>query len=530
MSDKDNTKSFEELQKQIQSMFRNMGPKSGFVHQSQASSESPDDQKGSLDDDEKNAEEILNRIRDFKLKPREVCSYLDRYVVKQDEAKKVLSVAICDHYNHVRQCLEDPKLKDLDYAKQNIVLLGPTGVGKTYLVRRIARLIGVPFVKADATKFSETGYVGHDVEDLVRDLVRLAEGNVQLAEYGIVYIDEIDKIASKNNGGYRDVSGRGVQINLLKLMEETDVSLQGQNDLAGQMEVMMDLVNKTGAKRNRTINTGHILFIVSGAFVSLADSIKKRMKGGQIGFSHAQENDDDKHEYLNFAQTKDFIDYGFEPEFIGRLPVRVACEPLSAMDLEEILLQSEGSILSQYRSDFGGYGIEFNETPAAISEIARLASQENTGARGLMTVIERVFRNYKFELPSTAVKSFSMTEEMISNPDDTLSKMLQENLSSQNREPLREEVRNFAEKFKEIHGLPLKFRKDAVEALVDISISSGKSIEDICGDKFRDYEFGLKLIARNTKKSSFDITKKVIEAPDKELSKWVVSSFKNPSS
>ncbi|RME72960.1 MAG: AAA family ATPase, partial [Verrucomicrobia bacterium] len=136
--------------------------------------------------------ETLERIREFNLKPREIRDYLDRFVIRQDEAKKVISVAICDHYNHVRRCIEDPRLRERDYAKQNILILGPTGVGKTYLMRNVAKLIGVPFVKADATKFSETGYVGGDVEDLVRDLVRAADGDVELAQYGIIYIDEID--------------------------------------------------------------------------------------------------------------------------------------------------------------------------------------------------------------------------------------------------------------------------------------------------------------------------------------------------
>src|SRR5947207_7377871 len=176
---------------------------------------------------------------EFKYKPREVKEYLDRFVIKQDEAKKVLSVALCDHYHHVRLALEGQESSN--FAKQNIILVGPTGVGKTYLIRSAADLIGVPFAKADATKFSETGYVGGDVEDMVRDLLRLAEGDVSRAQYGIIYIDEIDKIAAANEMTGRDVSGRGVQTNLLKLMEETEVPARSPNAIAGQIQAMLDL-------------------------------------------------------------------------------------------------------------------------------------------------------------------------------------------------------------------------------------------------------------------------------------------------
>ena len=272
------------------------------------------------------SEEILKKISKFSMKPREIRDYLDKFVIKQDEAKKVLSVAICDHYNHIRRCMENPALAEREYAKQNILILGPTGVGKTYLMRTIAKLIGVPFVKADATKFSETGYVGSDVEDLVRDLVKAADGDVDVAQYGIVYIDEIDKIASREGrAGGRDVSGRGVQINLLKLMEESNVNVVSPQDMMGQMQMAMSA--RSGKKPKRTINTRHILFIVSGAFDTLGEDIAKRMNRGVIGFADSAAEtggSDDPSDFLRFAKTSDFIKYGFEAEFIGRPPLRAS--------------------------------------------------------------------------------------------------------------------------------------------------------------------------------------------------------------
>src|SRR6185436_2373200 len=204
-----------------------------------------------------------------------------------------------------------------NYAKQNIILIGPTGVGKTYLIRSVADLIGVPFVKGDATKFSETGYVGGDVEDLVRELMRRADGDVERAQYGIIYIDEIDKIATASELRGRDVSGRGVQTNLLKLMEETEVPARSQNDIAGQMQAMFDF--QRGKKGASTINTKHILFIVSGAFDGLERIVRRRLRESTIGFA-ARGREIGDEQTFDHAMTRDFIDFGFEPEFIGRLP------------------------------------------------------------------------------------------------------------------------------------------------------------------------------------------------------------------
>ncbi len=524
MSSKDHDLTPEELQKRLHEMLR-QGGSPAFFHPLGHKAES-DAEGGGADEDAAaaRAKEVLKRIHQFNLKPREVRDYLDRFVVKQDEAKKVLSVAICDHYNHVRRCLDHPAFREREYAKQNVILLGPTGVGKTYLVRCIAKLIGVPFVKADATKFSETGYVGYDVEDMVRDLVRIGGGSVDLAQYGIIYIDEIDKIAAQPTTG-RDVSGRGVQVNLLKLMEETDVNLHSQTDLIGQMQAMMEM-QRGGRSPKRTINTRHILFIVSGAFDKLAEQIRQRVHQGRIGFQTARDEGEDDSDYLKQIETGDLIRYGFEPEFVGRLPVRVICESLDPKDLEEILLKSEGSILQQYKDDFAGYGdIELTATREAIAEIARQAHKEKTGARGLMTVLERALREFKFELPSTSIKALELNTQVIAEPRPALNALLKKNRSAQ-RGVLRDEVGKYAERFLSEHGLTLEFDDEAVDALVDLSVSTDKTIRALCEERFRNFQHGLTLVSRNTGRMTFTITRKAVENPDKELSAWVAESYK----
>lgn len=469
---------------------------------------------------------VLQRIRDFSLKPREVRDYLDRFVVQQEEAKKVLAVTVCDHYNHVRRCLENPEAVEQEYAKPNIILLGPTGVGKTYLMRCIARLVGVPFVKADATKFSETGYVGNDVEDIVRDLVRAADGSIEWARYGIIYIDEIDKIAGQQTAGGRDVSGRGVQINLLKLMEETEVNLHSQTDLIGQMQAIMEMQRQGGRSPSRTINTRHMLFIVSGAFDKLADIVRTRLERSRIGFAHdeaGQALDRREINYLPSVNTADFIQFGFEPEFIGRLPVRVVCDPLTSGDLEQVLVKSEGSVLLQFREDLQGYGITLHTTSDAIKAIARRAAEEKTGARGLMTVLERILRDFKFELPSTGVKHLEINADTVKDPGQVLQALLEQNRDSQ-IDLWKADVQQFAERFQLTHGLKLVFEEAAIDALCAKASTAGKTMRTVCEDIFRNFEYGLSLISRNTGRETFTITDAVIAEPDQELSKWVVAS------
>jgi len=465
------------------------------------------------------------RVFEFSRTPREVKTYLDRFVIRQEEAKKVLSVALCDHYHHVRLALSGQGQPN--YTKQNILLVGPTGVGKTYLVRSLADLIGVPFVKGDATKFSETGYVGGDVEDLVRELLRRANGDVQRAQYGIIYIDEIDKIAAAPNVTGRDVSGRGVQTNLLKLMEETEVPARSPNDMAGQLQALMEF-SQRGRKPAEVINTRHILFIVSGAFTGLDGLVRRRLREATIGFAARPVAPSEGDQILGQANTRDFIEYGFEPEFIGRLPVRVYCHPLSPGDLFNILKSSEGSIIRQYEQPFAAYGIEVLFADDGLQRIAEYAAEEQTGARGLMTVCERVFRSFKFELPSTHVKRFVVTGDLVDHPDAALERLLAEN-EAEERAVLRGIVQEFADRFYKEHHLRLIFTAPAVDRLVALATTAQQPLRSLCAAKFKDYQFGLKLVFQNTGRSEFTLDADAVEDPDKFLNESVVASYRPPA-
>lgn len=526
MSNKEPPNPFEEIQKQLKDLFKESNMNVSAVNISKETNSPEKKSSGASDSSQKESKssENLNNILNFHFKPKEIRDYLDRYVIRQEEAKKVLSVAICDHYNHIRQSLDVEQVEKTEYTKQNLLFLGPTGVGKTYLMKNVARLIGVPFIKADATKFSETGYVGSDVEDLVRDLVKAADGNIELAEKGIIFVDEIDKIASEAGIGGRDVSGRGVQINLLKLMEETEVNLFSPNDMMSQMQAVMEM-QRGGKPKPRSINTKNILFIVSGAFDKLADAIKKRCAKNEMGFgADIAAQEEEISYYLQFAETSDFVKYGFEPEFIGRVPVRCACSVLSSDDLAHILTTSEGSILHQYRDDFKGYGINFDVSAEAIMAIARSASKEGTGARGIMTVMERLFRDHKFELPSTAIKYFEVTTDMIADPIKSLRELKEANAHLQ-LSVWEEDIKRYSTSFEKAHSFTLEFKPFAVEALIKEAQQRDLTIKALCEEKFRDFEHGLTIIHRNTGQKVFKIGKLAIENPDKELSKWVVRSI-----
>lgn len=458
----------------------------------------------------------------FDYRPSQIKEYLDRFIIQQDDAKKVLATAVCDHYHHIQSCRGEKRCRE--YKKQNIILIGPTGVGKTYLIQNIADLIGVPFVKADATKYSETGYVGGDVEDLVRDLVQQADGDIGLAECGIIYLDEVDKLATSTNTLGRDVSGHGVQRGLLKLMEETEVPLRSPTDVASQMQAFMEFQNK-GKIDKKTINTKHILFIVSGAFTGLSDIIRRRIGARQIGFMGAGSSAEEEHYLLGKGKSVDFIEYGFEAEFIGRLPVTVHCNHLSTEDLFHILKFSEGSLLKQYKRDFQAYGIEVYFTDGGMRKIAEQAESEQTGARGLITVCERILREYKYQLPDSSVKEFVVDEGLVEERHEKLKELL-ENPRMHRPRILQFQVSKVENEFKDRFGLDVKFTPGASELIAQNAQKSGKGLLNYCQDLFRDYEHGLNLLRKVPNKGPFVFDEEVVQNPSGVIDRWIREAYR----
>lgn len=306
--------------------------------------------------------------------------------------------------------------------KNNVLMIGPTGVGKTYIIKLIAQKLGVPFVKGDATKFSETGYVGGDVEDLVRDLVYEANDDISLAENGIIYIDEIDKIASAKNIIGHDVSRTGVQRALLKPMEETDVDLKVPHDAVSQIQAI-EQFRRTGKKEKKIVNTKNILFIMSGAFGELADIVKKRMQRQGIGFEADVRSTAIPWEIFKEVTAQDLIEFGFESEFVGRLPVVVVFDELTKEDLVEILKNPNNPVTLSKRLDFRAYGIDIKFEEDALIKIGQMAVNEKTGARGLVSAVEKVLIPFEKHLPSTEIKRLLVTPELVNNPEAELASL-----------------------------------------------------------------------------------------------------------
>jgi len=402
----------------------------------------------------------------FDMLPEELESYLDSFVVKQKEAKAILATKICTHFNRIKHFKKSGEKKNasrVGMIKNNVLMIGPTGVGKTYIIKLIAEKLGVPFAKGDATKFSETGYVGGDVEDLIRDLVYEADENIELAENGIIYVDEIDKIASSRNLIGHDVSRTGVQRALLKPMEETDVDLKVPHDPVSQIQAIENY-RKTGKKEKRVVNTKNILFIMSGAFGDLTEIVKKRLQSQGIGFEADVRPTEIPWEILKEVTAQDLINFGFESEFVGRLPVIVVFDELSKEDLTEILKNPNNPIILSKRLDFRAYGIDIRFEEEALIKIAEMAAAEKTGARGLVSAIEKVLIPFEKTLPSTGIKEFLVTSEVVVSPEAQLELLLRNPDEPQRAERfgkarkkefdnIRKYISGRADEFRRISGL-----------------------------------------------------------------------------
>ena len=340
-------------------------------------------------------------------KPDEIKAELDRYIVGQDEAKKVLSVAVYNHYKRINNTLETAEDDDVEIEKSNILLLGPTGCGKTLLARTLAKILNVPFASSDATTLTEAGYVGEDVENILLKLIQNADYDIDRAEHGIIYIDEIEKIArkSENVSRTRDVSGEGVQQALLKIIESTVANVPPQG---GRKHPQQECLR---------IDTTNILFICGGAFVGLDKIVQKRKDNTTLGFGGSVKNGDaDTYDMLSDVKPQDLTSFGLIPEFVGRVPIVVSLHPLNEDALVNILTQPKNAIIKQYQKLIAMDGVKLTVEDGAVREIANTAIRLKTGARGLRTIIESFMTSVMYKLPSEKnIKEVVVTKECVTS-------------------------------------------------------------------------------------------------------------------
>jgi len=549
----------------------------------------PKPQTEEVSKEEKDLGEGKKKIH-FDLKPEELEAFLNDYIIRQDDAKEILATKICTHFNRIKfteMTKGRNRYEGVGHIKNNILMIGPTGVGKTYLIKLIAKKIGVPFVKGDATKFSETGYVGGDVEDLVRDLVYEASGDIDMAQYGIIYVDEIDKIASSNNLIGPDVSRTGVQRALLKPMEETEVDLKVPHDPISQLEAI-EHYRKTGKREKRTINTKNILFIMSGAFNGLEDFIKRRLNREGIGFGAEVRSKDERAEYLKQVKAEDLIAFGFESEFIGRLPVTTVFGKLEVDDLYAILKNPNNPIILGKKKDFKSYGIDIQFEDGALYELAVKAYEEKIGARGLVSAVEKVLIKFEKRLPSTDIRKFVVTQDVVENPEPELARLLQNpsdpemlekfgallshekmalkesilsregefkkrygmvfregridliinrmiekghdvNTVSEEVVEIQRQVEEFERDFERRTGIDLQFSEEAINRITEIILNEDGKETALFSRLSKDYEYGFELIRDKTGQRDFIVTRETVDDPEGYLNRMIREIYKRQS-